>query len=236
MVFFNNILYAVGIFREMGGYARHNVAAIDTITGYTTAWNAEINTSRSAYDAVICGASTNLLCVAGNFYVAVRAPTRSFAAMSLSGTAAAPQIIHPLFNDPNIRAHPDQTTPVGQQTPALAFRVADADTPASALTLTGSSTIKTLVPDANITFAGSDGNRTVTVRPAAGQSGITDIRITVSDGVLSTYSEFSLIVQGASTNTPPTISTVANKTTDDDRPGRNDSPGCNLAEFQWRRD
>jgi hypothetical protein len=51
-----------------------------------------------------------------------------------------------------------------------------------------------LVPNANIVFGGSGANRTVTVTPAAGQSGIATITVTVSDGQLSTPTSFQLTV------------------------------------------
>ena len=47
----------------------------------------------------------------------------------------------------------------------------DAQTSASSLTVSGSSSNPTLVPNANIVFGGSGASRTVTVTPASGQTG-----------------------------------------------------------------
>jgi hypothetical protein len=46
--------------------------------------------------------------------------------------------------------------------------------------LSGTSSNTTLVPNANILFGGSGANRTVTITPASGQLGMTNITLTVS--------------------------------------------------------
>ena len=69
---------------------------------------------------------------------------------------------------PTISDIADQTTPVNTAEGPLAFTVGDAETAAGSLTVTGSSSNTTLVPNANITFGGAGANRTVTVTPAAG--------------------------------------------------------------------
>ena len=67
----------------------------------------------------------------------------------------------------------------------IAFTIGDAETPPSGLTLSGTSSNATLVPNANITFGGGTGaNRNVVITPVAGESGTTTITITVSDGTL----------------------------------------------------
>ena len=84
------------------------------------------------------------------------------------------------------------------------FTVGDAETPATLLTVSGTSGNTTLVPNANITFGGSGSNRTVRVTPAANQSGSALITITVSDGVLTASDTFTLTVtNGPAINPPP---------------------------------
>src|ERR1043165_7540839 len=58
----------------------------------------------------------------------------------------------------------NQTVNQGSATAALPFTVADSDTTVSALTVSGSSSNTTLVPNSpsNIAFGGSGGNRPVT--------------------------------------------------------------------------
>jgi hypothetical protein len=66
-------------------------------------------------------------------------------------------------------------------TAALGFVVSDAETAASALILSASSSNTTLVPNSNITLGGSGANRNITVTPALNQFGVTTISLTVSD-------------------------------------------------------
>jgi glucose/arabinose dehydrogenase len=117
---------------------------------------------------------------------------------------------------PSISSIANRTTTVGTTVGPIGFTVGDAETAAGSLTLSGASSNPTLVPAANIVFGGSGGSRTVTVTPAANQSGSTTITITVSDGALSTSSSFVLTVSGP--NTPPTISAISGVTTNEDTP------------------
>lgn len=111
---------------------------------------------------------------------------------------------------PTITDIANQTVTQGTATSALAFTVGDAQTAAASLTVTGSSSNTTLVPNANIVFGGSGANRTVTVTPAAGQTGTATITVTVSDGSLSTSDTFILTVN-APANTAPTISNITDR-------------------------
>lgn len=116
------------------------------------------------------------------------------------------------FNDvagantaPTISSIADQTIAAGISTGPLAFTVNDKETAANALTVTGSSDNMTLVPDANVVVAGTGAERTVTVTPAAGQQGTAQITLTVSDGVNSSPTSFTVKIGF------PTISTVPNQ-------------------------
>jgi formylglycine-generating enzyme required for sulfatase activity len=90
-----------------------------------------------------------------------------------------------------------QTITAGNNTGALAFTVGDAQTAAGSLTVSGSSSNTTLVPNANIVFGGSGANRTVTVTPASSQTGTATITVTVSDGSLTASDTFLLTVNSA---------------------------------------
>jgi formylglycine-generating enzyme required for sulfatase activity len=90
-----------------------------------------------------------------------------------------------------------QTITEGNNTGAIAFTIGDAQTAAGSLTLSGSSSNTTLVPNANIVFGGSGANRTVTVTPASSQTGTATITVTVSDGSLSASDTFLLTVNSA---------------------------------------
>src|SRR5207247_818909 len=104
----------------------------------------------------------------------------------------------------------NENTPTG----AIAFTVGDAETPAANLTVTASSSNTTLVPNANIVLGGSDVNRTVTITPAANQSGTANITLTVTDGNGATATTtFALTV--TLVNQPPTISAIGAQSTNE---------------------
>jgi glucose/arabinose dehydrogenase len=95
---------------------------------------------------------------------------------------------------PTITSIANQTTTVGVAVGPLNFTVGDVETAAASLTVSGGSSNPTLVPVANIGFGGSGASRTVTVTPAAGQTGGATITVTVSDGQLTTSTSFALTV------------------------------------------
>lgn len=95
---------------------------------------------------------------------------------------------------PTISNIPDQQTDLNRPTDPIPFTVGDADTEPASLILSGHSSDQALVPDANIVFGGSGTSRTVTITPAADQSGTATITITVSDGALTASDSFVLTV------------------------------------------
>lgn len=113
---------------------------------------------------------------------------------------------------PTITSIPNQTTTPGVAVGPLAFTIGDAETAASALSLFRNSSNTTLVPVANIVLGGNGASRTVTVTPAAGQTGSCNIILIVGDGSLTTVRIFTLIVADSS-NTAPTISSLSAQST-----------------------
>ena len=104
---------------------------------------------------------------------------------------------------PTISDITNQTINEDTATSALSFTIGDVETAADSLTVTGSSSNTTLVPNTNIVFGGSGTNRTVTVTPVANLSGTAVITISVSDGSLTTSDTFTLTVTAI--NDPPVI-------------------------------
>ena len=93
-------------------------------------------------------------------------------------------------NSPTISSLADVT--VNQDVPTnLVFTISDAQTPASALSVTGFAANPALV---NLVFGGSNSNRNVTLTPAFTQTGATTIAIVVSDGTFSTTNSFNYTV------------------------------------------
>jgi len=109
---------------------------------------------------------------------------------------------------PTISSIGNETVTLPANTGAIAFTLGDGSEPVANLTLTGSSSNATVVPNANIVFGGSGASRTVTVSPAA--RGYSIITVTVTDPATG------LAVQGTFTVVclvpPPTISAIANQT------------------------
>ncbi|OJX49499.1 MAG: hypothetical protein BGO88_14760 [Flavobacterium sp. 38-13] len=107
---------------------------------------------------------------------------RAYATNSV-GTGYGPPVTFTTVanNNPTISTVANQSVCANAATTALAFTVADVETPAANLTVTRSSSNTTLVPNANIVVAGTGANRTVTVTPAANQHGTATITLTVTD-------------------------------------------------------
>ena len=95
---------------------------------------------------------------------------------------------------PAISAISRTNTLLNTAAPPIGFTVGDLETPAASLALSATSANTALVPSANIVFGGSGSNRTVTVTPAGGQTGVAPITITVSDGTNTASSIFAVMV------------------------------------------
>ena len=88
----------------------------------------------------------------------------------------------------------DQTTLVGTSVGPFPISIQDPATNVESLTLTGTSSDQTLVPDANINLFNRYGFQTLFVTPVAGQTGTAWITISASDGVGSNSVSFLLTV------------------------------------------
>lgn len=114
--------------------------------------------------------------------------------MSCSGRCNSIQPLAIRNTPPTISEITDQSIVQDTNTGALAFTVGDAQTPLDDLVIVGTSSNQTLVPNANIVFAGTGANRTVTVTPAASEVGVCTITISVSDDYVTTVETFILTV------------------------------------------
>jgi VCBS repeat-containing protein len=96
----------------------------------------------------------------------------------------------------------------------ISFSIGDLETSAGSLTLSATSSDPSLVPQANIVFAGSGTNRTLTLTPTTNQFGTAQITVTVGDGLLTATSQFTLTVNAE--NDTPTLTAIGNRTIDED--------------------
>ena len=97
-----------------------------------------------------------------------------------------------------ISAISNQTLPKNASTGPVPFQVADRDTPLDQLVVSAISSNTTLIPTANIVFSGVGDQRTVTVTPAAGQTGVTAVVVRVSDGSNTVSTAFNVLVVDSS--------------------------------------
>jgi VCBS repeat-containing protein len=118
--------------------------------------------------------------------------------------------INAVNDAPTISDVADQTINEDSNTGALTVTIGDVDHSLTCgSSLSGSSSNTTIVPHANIVFAGSAPTCSVTITPAANQNGSATITLTVSDGSATAQDTLSLIV--SSINDAPTISNVADQ-------------------------
>jgi hypothetical protein len=121
--------------------------------------------------------------------------------------------VNAVNDTPTISDIADRSTNEDTATGAIDFTVGDIETTAGSLTVTASSSNTTLVPNVNLVLGGSGANRTLTVTPAANQSGTATITVTVSDGVASSNDTFVLTVNAV--NDTPTISNITDRFTNE---------------------
>ncbi len=149
----------------------------------------------------------------GGYYTSIEG--RSLIGTNGTATLTILDNDEPANTPPSISDVIDQVTSEDVSTPAIGFTVGDNETAAGDLVVTATSSNTTLIPIANIVFGGSGANRTVTITPVANLSGSSTITLTVTDaGGLTSTDSFLLIVN--SVNDPPTISDIANQSTDED--------------------
>jgi hypothetical protein len=111
-----------------------------------------------------------------------------------SNSASFKMTVLPLNTDPVISTIVSTNILANQSTPEIPFTVYDLETPSASLTVAGFSGNTALVPNGNIIFGGSGSNRTVSITPVNGQTGVAPIIVSVSDGTNTSSSLFTLMV------------------------------------------
>jgi len=122
--------------------------------------------------------------------------------------------VSPVNDPPTLGALANRTLAEDTSTGPIAFTVGDVDNDPATLLVSAAASNPALVPAAGLVLGGSGPNRTLTVTPAAHQSGSATITVTVSDGQLSAARTFTLTVSPV--NDPPTLGALANRTLAED--------------------
>ena len=162
-----------------------------TITGsnFTGATGVTINGATVPFTVI---SSTNLTVV-----VPAGTLTGNVVVSTASGSSTAIPLT--VINLPTISSIANQTIGIGGTTSALNFTVSDAETAATSLVVSATSTNTSLVPVSNIALSGTGANRVLSVTAAANQTGIAKITLTVTDQDGNTANTtFAVIVNGAS--------------------------------------
>jgi hypothetical protein len=151
--------------------------------------------------AAIQEALTRGIPISFRVYAPDAAPAVSYASREEHALYSPKLIVLTSNTPPSISSIPAQTL-ARSGSVTLPLTIGDAESPPNLLRLTGASSNPTLVPTTNISFAGSGSTRFVAITAAPGQLGSSVIILTVTDGVLSTATQFTVTVEGQ--NNPPT--------------------------------
>ncbi len=142
----------------------------------------------------------------------------SFLAFRADTLAAYQDILlDPVNTPPTISAIANQTLKESTVSQPLALTISDAETAATSLQLSATSTNQTLFPAGSVVLGGTGSNRTVTLTPVAGDFGDAIITLNVFDGTNTTSTSFT--VQVDAVNSAPTLTPfIANQSTNEDTP------------------
>jgi hypothetical protein len=102
-----------------------------------------------------------------------------------------------------------QALEMGSPSSAIPFLVSDAESPAANLVVTAVISDPSLIDAAGLSFSGLDSNRALTITPIAGKTGTATVTLVVSDGALSSSTNFTVTVSPR--NTPPTITGIGSR-------------------------
>ncbi len=114
---------------------------------------------------------------------------------------------------PTVSAIATQTINQDTALAALDFTVGDAETDASSLVVSATSSNTALVPNGSLVIGGSGSSRTISLTPTAAASGSSTITLSVSDGGNITTSSFVLTVNAPSVQGTLLFTTAAAQTT-----------------------
>jgi len=113
---------------------------------------------------------------------------------SLTANSSFGLLVNSVNDAPTITAVSDQTMVRDTRSAPIGFTIGDVESAAITLTVGGTSSNPSLIPNNGIVFSGSGSQRTFTLLPATNQTGTATITISVSDGSAVTDGQFLLTV------------------------------------------
>jgi uncharacterized repeat protein (TIGR01451 family)/CSLREA domain-containing protein len=121
----------------------------------------------------------------------------------VSGLTFDPDLDNNTASTSTVLNHPPQISPIADQETKIntiitkiPFTITDAETPATDLILTVTSSDQEIIPDSNLLIGGSGENRTLTIIPAQDTSGTSTITVFVYDGISSSDVYFNVSITG----------------------------------------
>lgn len=123
-------------------------------------------------------------------------------------------VVNPVNDPPQISSINGQST--NEDTPVLNIPFSIVDVDSSSLIISVGSNDPELLPASGFSLGGFGTNRLLSINPAANRSGQATVTVTVSDGQASSSTVFDIFVNAV--NDPPTISTIADQSTNEDLP------------------
>jgi hypothetical protein len=116
---------------------------------------------------------------------------------ALSASTSFKLTVNPVNDVPTISAIPNQNTKIGQAITGIKFVLGDVETAAAFLNVVPTSSNQALVANGSMFLSGTGTNRSLSIFPAALQSGQTLITLTVTDDLgASAKSQFLVVVGG----------------------------------------
>jgi Bacterial Ig domain/Fibronectin type III domain len=180
--------------------------------------------SASSSNPTLIPASAILLGGAGsNRTITLRPATNQFGTVTitlsvsdgaLSSTTTFSLTVNPVNDSPLVSTMSNQVINEDTASSVLPFTVGDAETPASNLVVSASSSNPALVSASGLKLGGSGSSRTLQIFPNTNQFGTATITLSVGDGTLTSMSSFLLTVNPV--NDAPVISSVPDQAVNED--------------------
>ncbi|HYE21810.1 MAG TPA: DUF1800 family protein [Tepidisphaeraceae bacterium] len=173
-------------FRVLAGDVNGN-GALTASDVNVTKFRSTIDGGAVNYGSYRCDINCNGLITASDVNV-IKARTATAATVAGGGSINTAPTVTPIAN---------QSTPAGSPSITAPFTVGDAQTPVANLFVDATSSDQVIMPDANISVGGTGASRSINCTPPATAAGIVTITVTVSDGLTTASTSFTVTITGA---------------------------------------